>query len=267
MDSNLILSTDEIRKAAPSVFAEQPAPTRSQRYAFIPTSQVVDALQQNNWLVTKAMESRTKIEANKGFTRHMLRFRQNLGSLLNVGDSRIEIVLVNSHNGTSAYSLSMGLFRLVCSNGMVVADSLFQSIRIMHTGNIVNDVLNASADIIARAPKVLDTVREWGQIHLTAGEQLALAESAHQVRFPEGSAIKPDQLLRVHRHADNGNSLWQTFNRIQENVIKGGAKAYDPEKQRRVRAREVKNISGNINLNKALWTLGERMAELKGVAY
>jgi uncharacterized protein DUF932 len=220
-----------------------------------------------NWSVVKASQSSTRDEARKGFTKHMLRFRANDTRLTAVGDSLLEVVLINSHDGSSQYSLQAGVFRLVCSNGMVIADSLIDAIKIRHTGNVIEMVIDGSARILENTPKVQDVISTWKQITLSTPEQRLLAESAHSLRFDENSAIRPEQLLNPRRRDDAGSDLWSTFNRIQEHTIKGGDRAYDRNadsgRGRRVRSREVKNISGNVSVNKALWSLAEKMAELK----
>jgi len=76
------------------------------------------------------------------------------------------------------------------------------------------------------------------------------------------------QLLAPRRSEDNGNDLWRTFNRIQENALRGGMKARNATDEmgrrgRRVSTREVKGIDQDVKLNRALWQLAERMAELK----
>jgi Domain of unknown function (DUF932) len=261
------LSNDEIQRYAPSVFAGQASARQSERYAFIPTINVVEAMRAANWSVVKASQSSTRDEARKGFTKHMLRFRANDTRLTAVGDSLLEVVLINSHDGSSQYSLQAGVFRLVCSNGMVIADSLIDAIKVRHTGNVIDMVIDGSARILENTPKVQDVISTWKQITLSTPEQRLLAESAHSLRFDEGSAIRPEQLLNPRRRDDAGSDLWSTFNRIQEHTIKGGDRAYDRNadngRGRRVRSREVKNISGNVSLNKALWSLAEKMAELK----
>jgi hypothetical protein len=263
MVSNQPMDNYQIQRFAPSVFAGQPSLRQSDRYAFIPTIDVVEAMRAASWNVVMASESRTRDEQRKGYTKHMLRFRPANVSLATVGDSIIEVVLINSHDGSSQYSLQAGVFRLVCSNGMVVADSLVDAIKVRHTGNVIDMVVDGSARILENAPVVQNTIQSWKQITLTAGEQQLLAEGAHTLRFEDETAIQPAQLLRPRRYGDNGSSLWNTFNRIQEHVIKGGDRAYDSQAHRRVRSREVKNIDGNTKLNKALWSLAEGMAKLK----
>jgi hypothetical protein len=264
------MSNDEIQHYAPSVFAGQPSARQSERYAFIPTINVVEAMRAANWAVVQASQSSTRDELRKGYTKHMLRFRANDGRLTAVGDSLLEVVLINSHDGSSQYSLQAGVFRLVCSNGMVVADSLLDAIKIRHTGNVIDMVIDGSSRILENAPIVNETIQQWKQIELKSAEQLILANAAHSLRFDETSPITPAQLLQPKRYADNGSDLWSTFNRIQEHVIKGGDRARDYTadngRGRNVRSREVKSISGNVNLNKAVWTLAAEMAAIKAAA-
>ncbi len=164
-----------------------------------------------------------------------------------------------------------GIFRLVCWNGMVVSESMQDSIAVRHSGDVITEVVNGSLRIAQNAPKILDTVQSWKRLELTSGEQTALAESAHVVRFgdAEGNVdtpIAPAQLLQSRRRDDNGADLWRTFNRVQENAVRGGLSAWGHDAtghRRRTTTREVKAIDQDVKLNRALWHLAERMAELK----
>lgn len=258
---NSELTNEAIKQLAPSAFAITPYHKQSDRYAFIPTSQVIDGMRAAGFVPVQASQSRTKILDKKDFTKHLIRFRAvgSLGQRAIVGDSVLEAVLINSHDGTSAYKLFAGIFRFVCSNGLVVADSLVGSVNIRHSGNVLQEVVESTSQIFEDAPKVLEVIGKWSNIQLAGEEQLALATAAHTVRFPETdkAPVTPDRLLRARRYEDQGSDLWKTFNRIQENSTKGirGRRGHG--------TRGVKNIDGNINLNRALFSLAQRMAELK----
>jgi hypothetical protein len=265
---NTPLSLDEIRRAAPSAFTTEAYKDRSDRYAYIPTSAVIEGMMSNGFSPFQASQSRTKIEDKREHTKHMIRFRAPNASLV-VGDSFPEIVLINSHDGSSAYKLMAGIFRLVCSNGLIVADSMIGSIHVRHSGNIIAEVARGTVELVENMPKCIDAIERWKQIQLNRGEQALLAEAAHQVRFADSDGkidtpIRPDQLLTSRRYDDKGQDLWSTFNRVQENVIKGGISARAVGAARRTGMREVKGIDQNVNLNRALWTLAEKMAELRG---
>jgi hypothetical protein len=271
---NTILTDSQIASIAPSVFATQPHHSRSDRYAHIPTSRVLEGLRANGFAPVKVQVARVRLSDRAGFEKHMIRFRQTDTAIARaVGDIFPEVVLTNSHDGSSVYNLMAGLFRLVCLNGMVVAEGPNNgSIRVRHSGkNIVDEVVDGSFRVIEQAQKSIEAANRWSQIQLSAPEQMALAVSAHQVRFgnAEGiidTPIQPMQLLTPRRFEDQKNDLWTTFNRIQENSVKGGlhAVARRPDgRRRRVSSREVKGIDGNVNLNRALWQLAEFMANAK----
>jgi hypothetical protein len=266
------LTLEQIAVRAPSALAHSPHSSRSERYAYIPTIGVIEAMQKAGFFVFEAKQSSARSEDKRSFTKHMIRFRHSSQICpIAVGDALPEVVLVNSHDGSSAYRLMAGIFRLVCSNGMIVADSMQDSISVRHSGNVIDAVVEGSQRIIEQIPQTLHAVTRWSQLQLTDGEQLAFADSARTLRFgdSEGNVDTPitaEQLLRSRRAYDSGPDLWKTLNRVQENVIRGGMRAYgrDANNRRRIfSAREVKGIDQDVKLNKALWQLAERMAELK----
>ena len=269
------LSNDQIQHYAPSAFAATPYHAQSSRYAFIPTSAVIDGMRAAGFLPVSAMQSRTRIADKQDFTKHMIRFR-SAGSLQQravVGEHVIEAVLVNAHDGSSKYKLFAGVFVFTCSNGAMVSDSTLESINIRHTGNVIGEVIDGTSRIIENGPRVMDMIEKWRALPLSMPEQRLLAESAHSLRFPideeTGKAhteVTPDMLLSARRYDDNKPDLWHTFNRIQENTVKG-VKARDANNWRRtVSSRAVKGIDGDVKLNRALWTLAEKFAALKGAA-
>ena len=117
------ITDDELRAIVPSVFAEAAHESRSERYAYIPTSQILEGLRGEGFEPVAARQTKSRDVGQREFTKHMIRFRFAAGrEERQIGDVFPEVVLVNSHNGTSAYHLTAGLFRLVCLNGMVVSD-------------------------------------------------------------------------------------------------------------------------------------------------
>lgn len=269
------LTLDQIAHYAPSAMAVSAHHSRSAAYTYIPTREIITGMMQHGFQPFSASQSRTRVEDKKEFTKHMIRFRfmgeQNT-ELMRVGDVVPEIVLINSHDGTSAYKLIAGMFRLVCSNGLMVSDSEIDSISVMHKGNILDNVIEGSTKLLEHSASVTGTVQKWAALQLTAGEQQAFAEAAHTLRFADSDGkiatpITAAQLLAPRRSADNGADLWKTFNRVQENVIKGGVHGVQRDGNgRRLRAvstRQVKGIDQDVKLNRALWTLAERMQELK----
>jgi hypothetical protein len=152
-----------------------------------------------------------RLDDRRGFTRHIVRLRQTNGQeLLNVGDSVPEIVLVNSHDGTSAYQLHAGIFRLVCSNGLVIADSTFSKISIRHSGDVVGRVIDATSEVVREIPRIASGIRTMQAIELSPSEREAFAASALSLR-ESAISLEPAHLLHVRRAADSKPDLWSTF--------------------------------------------------------
>lgn len=266
------LTLEQVERVAPSIFASQPWEGVSAKYTFIPTIKVVESLMSEGWQIMQASQNRTRIAEKKFFTKHLIRFRRE--NELAVQDTFPEIVLINSHDRGSAYQMHAGLFRLVCSNGLIVADATFSKISVRHSGQIVDEV-RKSADIIsAEMPRVLTGIEAMRLIELTKNEQGIFAETAKRMKYGEESPLQSAQLLMPRRHGDFGNDLWSTFNRVQENITKGGnhylIPAHKDEEGNYVRAkrrttRKINSITEDTKINKALWFLAEEMKKLKTV--
>jgi hypothetical protein len=262
------LTDDQLRRFVPSVYAEAAHESRSERYTYIPTAAILAGLRKEGFEPVSARQSRTRDASRYDFTKHMIRMRHVSLRDLKVDDTFPEIVLVNSHDGTSAYQIMGGLFRLVCLNGMVVSEGRCETVKVPHKGNIIDRVIEGSFRVLKQSANALQAAGEWQGIDLNRDEQVAFAEAAHVLRFADAEGnvstpIQPEQLLTPRRSADAKPDLWHTYNRVQEAVIRGGISAVDPETGRRTTTKEVKAIDGDVKLNRALFVLSERMAALK----
>lgn len=262
MNTNLILNNEELKAKAPSIFTDAPNLNKvSSRYAFIPTTAVLDTLRSNGWLPVGAKQSRSNNPENTPFTRHMLRFRHvEHTSAAILGEAIPELICLNSHQGGTSFEFTLGIFRLVCLNGLVVSSGDLASYRIRHVGYTNAKVLDASAKILDQAPKVLANIQRFSSIELSATERLEFATNALTLKFPNGGApIDPAQLLHLRRNADAGATLWNTLNVVQENIIRGGMPGV-ASTGRRTTTREVKAIPELIRLNQGVWSLAEAIA-------
>lgn len=260
------LTNDQICKAAPSVFAESGAAHTSERYTHIPTIHLVEALRQEGWFPVKATQSASRSDEKRGYAKHAIRFRSEDRKIAVVGEHVGEIVLVNSHDGASSYQLQGGLFRFVCSNGMVVADQAMAPVKVRHKGDVVGNVIDGVYELVEEMPRVLDRVQEFKSIPLDVEEQKVLSTVVRGIRWDEDAPVAAEQLLRPRRSADTSNDLWTITNRLQENVIKGGLAGWTHDQKgrpKRTTTREIRSVGEDIRLNKAIWALAEEMAKLK----
>jgi hypothetical protein len=253
------------------VFATAAHQSRSAGFAPIPTSQILGGLRREGFDVVQAGQSRSRDSSRVDFTKQLIRLRhrdQKTGAARRLGDVFSEVVPVNANDGSSSYVMSAGLFRVVCLNGMTVSEKEFQTIRVTRWGDVVGKVIEGSFTALDESRKALEHAEAWSRITLAPPEQTAFAESARVLRFGdhEGNVTTPittDQLLRPNRSADVGTWLRQTFNRGQDNVIKGGPSALDRNstgQPRRVTTRAVNGIDQDQRLNRAFWLLAESLA-------
>ncbi|MEO5712581.1 MAG: DUF932 domain-containing protein [Luteolibacter sp.] len=261
------IPTDQLRALAPSIFAEDAHGSRSEKYAHIPTSAVLERLMSEGFRPYAVMQGGSRDAGKRAFTKHVLRLRHD-SQELQVGGTHNEIVLLNSHDGTSSYRLMAGVFRLVCGNGMIVAQSMIEDIRISHKGDVAGLVLDGCIEIMERLPEVSESIGEMSGMRLTAAEQTAFARAALVARYDDAeSPIRLDQVLAPRRREDSESNLWNVLNRTQENLIRGGVNYVqrDANGQRvaRRQTREIRGVDQNTTLNRALWTLAEEMKAIK----
>jgi hypothetical protein len=263
------ITEDEMRLFAPSIFAVDAHFSRSERFVPIPTIEMVRGLANNGWAPVMAGQSIARREDKQNYTKHMVRFRRTDRDLSTHG-SVVELVLRNGNDGTSAYKLDAGVFRIACLNGLVAKSADYGSINVRHSGQAINKVIEGSYEVLQNAERVLAAPQDWSSIQLSRDEQMAFAGSAHLLRFERDEAgnastgVTVEQLIQPRRFEDRLQDLWTTFNVVQENAVRGGLTARAPDSSRRSTTREVRGVDQNVKLNMALWALTEQMAKLKG---
>lgn len=282
------LTLDEIRAVAPSVFATEKHESRSERYTYLPTVAVIEALGKEGFRPYTVKQGKSRVPGKENYTKHLIRFRHD--SLIDVrsGDSVLEIALRNSHDGTSAWEIMGAMWRVSCLNALVSGGELLIHEKVPHKGDQLLNVVEGSYRVLNESRRLEHVPEEWGQLRLNGDEARVFAQAAHQLRFDDGmdedtglarvtatgQALEPVRLLTPNRDTDRGNDLWRVFNRVQENALKGGQDVNvrtaftddDGNTQYRMRAaktRAVNSIDDDVKLNRALWVLAEQMAALK----
>jgi hypothetical protein len=261
INSRTPIGDDQLRRVVPSIFADAAHNSRSDRYTYVPTSNVVTALRKEGFEPFFACQARARDESRREFTKHMLRLRH---ATQLAGSEVPEIILINSHDGTSSYQMLAGMFRFVCCNGMVIGNSI-EEVRVHHKGDIVGDVIEGAYTVLDEFGRVRESAEEMKAITLSDGAQRAFASAALVAKYGDVAGgnfpVTVDQVLRPQRTDDAGADLWRTFNRTQENLVRGGLRTVSAN-GRRMRTRAVAGISDNVQLNRALWTLADEMKKI-----
>jgi len=254
------LSDDQIRAVAPSIFADAPHESRSERYAYIPTATVLHELRGEGFEPFMVCQTRVRADDRRDYTKHMLRLRH--ASQIN-GREANEIILLNSHDGTSSYQMLAGMFRFVCQNGLVCGDTV-ADVRVPHKGDVAGHVIEGAYEVLHGFERAQASRDAMQAITLDSGEADVFARAALALKYDETTPapITAAQILMPRRHDDNGRDLWSVFNRTQENLIKGGLSARAANGRRQT-TRPVQGIDNGIRLNRALWLLADGLRQLK----
>lgn len=252
------LTNDQIARFAPSVMATEPHSSRGPRYSIIPTIQVLDGLRKEGFQPFEVRQTKVRKEDKRDFTKHMVRLRHPdaLGDNAEVP----EIILINSHDGTSSYQLLAGFFRMVCSNGLI-SGNVVNDVKVRHTGNIIDNVIEGSYRVLDNIEAIGERIETYKSIMLERPQQLAFAKAAVALRWGDHPPVhEAEQLIMPRRIEDDTSTLWSTFNRAQENLIKGGLSGRSVS-GRRTRTRAVGSVNEDVKLNRALWTLADQLAK------
>lgn len=253
------LSDEQLARSTPSVMASEKHESRSDRYAYISTAQMLQALRANGFHPYSAAQGRCRIPGKTEFTKHMLRLRHagDIGS----AKEAYEVILVNSHDGSSSYQMLGGIINFVCLNTLVAGKGEIEEVRVRHTAKAIDEVVEGAFAILEKGAAIRESVEAWKSMQVSIAQAQDFARVALKHRFPEHAPITPDQALRVRHVGQESNSLWNVFNRVQENLIRGGLRGRTANSAHTT-TRPVGSIDGQISLNRALWTLTREAGEL-----
>lgn len=282
-DPSVGLSLEEIAAKAPAVFAEQAHESRSARYVYTDTRTVLGGLVKEGFTIAEVRQGGSRIAGKAEFTKHAVRMYAPDSWTVETrqgGASRAQVVLRNAHDGTSSYQLRSGVYRFLCLNGMVTGED-FEDFRVGHVKGAEDKIIDAAFRVVEQFPQVVDGIRSMDGLSLSAAEQHVFAEAALQLRWEpqelenggqRAAPIQAQELNRVRRNGDQGDSLWLTMNRVQEGLVRGGQRyqhVVGEGRQRRVQNRTVgavNSIDQDSKINRALWTLADEMRKLKAAA-
>jgi hypothetical protein len=253
------LDDDTMMRYAPSIFTSLKHPDRSDAYRHIPTLVILDHLRNNGFLPVAVSQSGGKVaDTIRGlFARHSIRFRQVDNHDIQRGDLIPELLLLNAHDGSGAYVLGAGLFRIVCLNGLVAgAGDLFR-VSVRHTGDheMATRVLDASKKIAETMPALLSRVDRMRERVLNDNQRITFARSAKKI-VPSALTFDASELLTPRRPDDMDYDAWTVMNVVQENVIRGGIQGHTRVGSIR-RTSSIADVERDTHINRTLWDLAE----------
>ena len=259
LNSEKFLSKKQINDVASSVFTNRPSSEVTDKYTFISTEKVIDDMEVLGWKVSDAKEVKARTKATIGFQKHLLVFRNN-DVVINGEDGDTvfpQILLTNSHDGKNSFQFTAGLFRMICENGLVIADTEFEDVRMRHMGYTFEDLQSMIKDMVEKLPLTVESMNRMKNVELEEERVLDLAKSLLDIRVEgtdntyDSSAI--EEVLEVQRKKDEGLGLWEVFNRVQENIIEGNFH-YKTKSGKVRQARIIKNFKQDLDLNRSMFS-------------
>jgi hypothetical protein len=258
---NQYYNTTEQTTMTPAATSLTAGPTVSAKYTFVPTRELVWRLIEVGFKVARAEQARVINPDRQGFQKHLVALRHSDASWdarAKVSGFMPEIIMTNAHDGSSSFTLQIGIFRVICLNKLVVGAGIISAIKFPHRGSKSDLVVNAAMTLVDKIPTVLGKVGEMQKRVLDFKEVGSFAEQALAIRYPENPPVSPVGLVQIRRDEDREPTLWNVFNRIQENLLNGGMNTATGIKSPRNRMRYVRpcrGIDSSVKINCGLFDL------------
>lgn len=255
------ISLEAALQLAPAIAATEPASyINLKRYNFVPTTEIISNMASQGWELSNAKQSNARGSLRKNYGAHIVEF-QHPEMYIKNHKSEIEgyptIVFINSHDGTTPMQAELGIFRLVCSNGLVVKSQDFGGFRERHTRLNLESTKQLINDKMEQMSTALESINRWNSVEMKSLDMRKFATDALVMRIGEERPLEDYEILGVlqpKRPEDNVNTLWHVYNRVQENLIKGGFSLANRN------ARAIKSPMADVKLNQGLWQLAEAYA-------
>ena len=244
------LTEDEIRQRCPLVFATSPTNSKvSEKYTVANTYTVIQDMEKLGWKVVRAAQRRATKKSSGRFSYHMVALQNpdiKITKQVDGGEEIVEcfpqIILTNSHDGLSCFQFRVGLYRCICSNGLVISDAELSEFKIRHIYNSFENLRAVVGRILEALPSKVERMSQMSNVLLSEDQKLDFAKKALSIRKGvKEEELQADEetykdLLTPVRKEDEGSSLWNVYNVLQEKIVKGGyTTAEEGKKARKVR--------------------------------
>jgi hypothetical protein len=238
------------------VLSPEASPAMSDRYVHVNSMDVINAMTSEGFVVD-SIKADNPQKRDPRFVRHLIDFR--LPNAPKIHDATPRILFTNSHNGRTKAHVLAGIFRFVCSNGMVVGDTTYSE-HIRHAGDTARELIGRMIALSKNSAPLFEKIERWTHINIKPTEQLIFAQRAMELRFGESAkSYDLHDLLAVRREEDRGDDVWRVLNRIQENAVRGGMIGRNAN-NRFVQSRGITGIANDLKFNQGVWELAEEFA-------
>lgn len=223
----------------------------SNKFGFISSENLVSRLETQGLKLADVIESKIRKdkELRQGYQKHVLRFDTGLSNR----HGNLQLLAINSHEGSSALTFRMGFFRLVCSNGLIIGSDLIPQIKVRHTQNGLLKLNDSIDELMEWRTVAMNNIEKMENKKITQDDFERLALASAKLRMGEKFTDKIVPLFEAKRYEDNKEDLFTAFNVIQENVMRTGFYALNKETNTAVKVRAIRGVNASLELNTALY--------------
>ena len=255
-ENSKFLTLEELKETTPSIFTKKGSSDTSKKYTHIPTDRVIKDLELLGWGVVDAKE--VKARKGEGYQKHLVVFR-NPDVVINGKDGDTvypQILLTNSHDAKNSFQFQAGLFRMICENGLVIADKQFEDYKIRHMGYDFETLQGIIKEMVSNLDLTVESMNKMKATELSEEQTLELAKLMLETRIKDTNNTFTDQSIKdvliPQRKEDKGFGLWEVFNRVQENIIEGNFE-YNTIGGKSRQARIIKNFKQDMKVNSKMF--------------
>jgi len=222
----------------------------SEKYNVINTMDVIQQFERFGFELNSIDAGNIRNPEKAGAQKHIVRMAAGFKM---AGGLKPEVIIHNSYDGTKALNIRIGIFRFVCSNGLIAGHNLVPNLQIMHSNNNWSDMINEFIDGYEEKHRLqADWVEQMEGRKMSLDEAYYMAEKALQIRHYDkriiNDAVDPLELLLVKRREDKGDSAWLRYNVIQEHLVQGEYRKYDTDGSMR-KAKIMTNVDEIVRFN------------------
>ena len=214
------LTTDQLMNY-PVLYQTDPHEDASEKYSLISSIDIIDELKSYNWYPTSVQTATVKDESRENKQVHCVRLR-HFDDLIAPKENAIEILFFNSFDRTKAFTISLGVYRFSCANGLVLGET-FESFKLRHIGDLENNLSDIVQKVAEYKPKLEQKIRDFSSLVLNKQEMETFAKLSIPLRYEPHLEINHEDLLITHRDTDRKDtSLFTVMNILQENLLNPG---------------------------------------------
>jgi len=232
----------------------------SQIYKSVDSRSIVEKMEEKGFEFEGVKTTNTRKPEHIGHQKHMMIFK----SPFEIDDNNyIRALIVNSYNGLTSIQFNLGVYRIVCRNGLIVGDDLFK-MRAVHKGNIIDQVEEATEAMAESSKKVVEFVQLMQDTNYTPEEEEQFILSAIEFRHPKAleGPVKPfdyTSQFQAKREQDVDTTVYNLYNRVQEKLIGGDYHFYSANLEAMRKAKSFSGVNTMIKANQFLWSQAQQL--------